>query len=200
MPRPYRLGKRALDKDSTRTRIIQAAVDLFVERGVSHTSMQQIARRAGVAPATVFNHFATRADLDEAVVERAIDEMAAPDGGIYAGLTTLRERIARLARETGAFIDRSGTWYRMWLREPMVTGPWIEAGAEFGRRWETLFRLALGPLADDAEAMSVVRATMQPPFFDAIRASTRTTEGAADLIAAAITPWLEQRLEAARAR
>ena len=53
MPRAYRLGKRATQKDSTRGRIVQAAIDLYTERGISQTSMQQVARRADVAPATV---------------------------------------------------------------------------------------------------------------------------------------------------
>jgi AcrR family transcriptional regulator len=192
MPRPYNLGKRALDKDATRGRIIDAAVELYVERGMSHTSMQQIAKRADVAPATVFNHFATRADLDAAIVDRALSEMHAPDADIYDGLGTLRERIARLSRETGAFIDRAGTWYRMWLREPMTSGDWVAAGADYGARWDRLFRGALGPLADDADAMAILRAAMDPPFFDSVRAGTRTTDEAADLIAAALTPWLEE--------
>jgi AcrR family transcriptional regulator len=192
MPRHYNLGKRALEKDATKGRIIQAAVDLYGERGMSRTSMQQIATRADVAPATVFNHFASREELDAAIVERALAEMAAPDAEIYDGLTTLRERIARLSRETGAFIDRAGTWYRMWLREPMTSGDWAAAGADYGARWDRLFRAALGPLADDARAMAVLRAVMNPPFIDSVRAGTRSTEEAADLIAAAITPWLEQ--------
>lgn len=193
MPRPYRLGKRAIEKQATRTRIIEAAVDLYGERGISQTSMQQVAARADVAPATVFNHFPSRADLDQAIVDRALDEMAAPDADIYDGLETLAERIATLARETGSFIDRSGTWYRMWIREPMVDGPWADAGADYGARWERLFRGALGPLADDADAMAILRATMDPTFFDAVKAGTRTTDEAAGVIAAAITPWLERK-------
>ena len=192
MPRRYNLGKRALEKDATRARIIQAAVDLYGERGISHTSMQQIAAKADVAPATVFNHFPTRAALDEAIVDRALAEMAAPDADIYDGLGTLGQRVARLAHETGAFIDRAGTWYRMWLREPMLDGPWNAAGADYGARWDRLFRGALAGLADDADAMAILRAATDPTFFDSVRAGTRSTDEAADLIAAAITPWLAQ--------
>jgi hypothetical protein len=55
-----------------------------------------------------------------------------------------------------------------------------------------LFHGALGPLADNADAMAILRAAMDPPFFDSVRAGTRTTDEAADLIAAALTPWLEE--------
>src|SRR5215210_765929 len=117
--------------------------------------------------------------------------MQAPDLSIYDGLTTVRERLTRLSRETGAFLDRAGRWYRMWLREPMVTGVWAEAGAAYGATWDRLFREGLGPLGDDADAMAMLRAMMHPTFFEAVRSGKRSTAETADLIAAALTPWLE---------
>jgi AcrR family transcriptional regulator len=194
MPRAYRLGKRADQKHSTRARIVRAAIELYLEVGLSVTSMLQVARRADVAPATVSNHFPTRDDLDRAIVDRALAEMAAPELSIYDGLETIAERISRLSRETGAFLDRAVPWYRMLLREPMVTGVWAEAGAAYGTRWEALFRTALGPLADDPEAMAILRAMMHPNFFDALRLDGRSTIDVADLVSAAITPWLELRI------
>ena len=153
MPRTYRLGRRAAQKDTTRTRLLEAAIELYIERGASDTTMQEIVRRADVAPGTLRNHFPSRADLDRAIVERALGEMAAPDETIYDGLQTIGERIGRLTRETGAFLDRAGRWYRMWLREPMVTGVWADAGRAYGARWEALLRGALGPLAEDRKSV-----------------------------------------------
>lgn len=200
MPRSYRLGKRAAQKESTRARIVQAAIDLYTERGISRASMQQVARRADVAPGTVLNHFPARDDLDRAMVDRALAEMSAPDLSIYDGLGTIGERLACLSRETGAFLDRAAAWYRLWLREPMVTGVWAEAGAAYGAQWEALFRAALGPLADDPDAMALLRATMHPTFYEAVRSGSRSTEEAADLIAAALTPWFEIRTRASARR
>ena len=191
MPRTYRLGRRSAQKDLTRSRIVGAATDLYSELGISRTTLQEVARSADVAPGTLRNHFPSRDDLDRAIVDRALAEMQAPDLSIYNGLSTIGQRLARLSRETGAFLDRAGRWYRMWLREPMVTGVWAEAGAAHGARWDRLFREALGPLADDADAMAILRATMDPTFFEAVRSGTRSTDQTADLIAAALTPWLE---------
>ena len=193
MPRTYRLGRRSVQKGQTRTAIVDAAIDLYIELGISGTTMQQVARGADVAPGTLRNHFPSRDDLDRAIVDRALAEMQAPDVSIYDGLTTVGERLGRLSRETGAFLDRAGRWYRMWLREPMVTGVWAEAGAAYGAGWDRLFREALGPLAKDADAMAILRATMHPTFFEAVRSRARSTEETADLIAAALTPWLETR-------
>jgi AcrR family transcriptional regulator len=191
MPRTYRLGRRSAQKGRTRTRIVEAAIDLYIELGVSRTTMQQVARSADVAPGTLRNHFPSRDELDRAIVDCALAEMQAPDLSIYDGLTTVGERLTRLSRETGAFLDRAGRWYRMWLREPMVTGVWAEAGAAYGARWDRLFREALGRLADDADAMAMLRAMMHPTFFEAVRSGQRSTDETANLIAAALTPWLE---------
>jgi len=83
--------------------------------------------------------------------------------------------------------------YRMWLREPMLSRPWTDAGLDFGTRWDQLMRLALGELADDADSMAVIRAVLQPPFFAAIGAGTRSTTEVADLVAALVSPWFAAR-------
>jgi hypothetical protein len=59
-------------------------------------------------------------------------------------------------------------------------------------------RAALGPLADDDESMAVLRAVLQPTFFEAIRAGTRSTTEAAHIISAVITPWFAARLAEGR--
>jgi len=43
-----------------REKVLQAALKLFQERGVRKVSVKDIAARAGLAPATVYNHFGTK--------------------------------------------------------------------------------------------------------------------------------------------
>lgn len=194
MPRHYTLGRRAGGKDATRARIVQAAVDLYTEIGISATTMRAVARRADVAPATALNHFPTREDLDRAILDRALVEMAPPALSVIDPTAPLAARIERLCREAGSFFDRAAPWYRMWLREPLNQGMYATAGAEVGGRWDQLFRCALGGLAEDPDAMALLRATMHPIFFWAVRAGHRSTERASDLIAGLLTAWLEPRL------
>lgn len=47
----------------TLSRIREAALQLFLEQGYHGTSMRQIARRAGVAPAAIYNHLASKEAL-----------------------------------------------------------------------------------------------------------------------------------------
>jgi hypothetical protein len=81
----------------------------------------------------------------------------------------------------------------MWLREPMLTGAWAEGGTAYGARWDQLMRFALGTLADDDDAMAVLRAVLHPSFFESVRAGTRSTEQVSDLVTAAIVSWFAAR-------
>lgn len=187
------MGERAARMESTRERILEAAISLYTEQGISATTLRAIGERADVAAGTLRNHFPTRDALDLAMAERLQAEAPLPELSIFDGAETVEERVRRLVRVGGAFIDRAARLYRMWLREPMLIGPWADAGAAYGARWDQLMRTAIGPLADDDEAMAVLRAVLQPAFFDGIRGGTRSTAEAADLITAVITPWLRER-------
>ena len=198
MPRSYRLGERAAQMLATRDRIVEAAIELCIDVGISKATMRQVGLRADVAPGTLRNHFPSRRSLEEAMVERLTAEGPLPDPSLFAGAETIEDRVGRLLYAAATFFDQSGRLYRMWLREPMLTSPWTEAGARYGARWAELQRLALGPLADDEEVQAVLRAVMTPPFFDGIRGRTRTAAQASALVAAAITPWLTERADATK--
>lgn len=65
--------KRRSDFEANRELILGAADAAFAELGMS-ASIASVAERAGVAPATVYRHFPTRADLVDAVFELRIVE------------------------------------------------------------------------------------------------------------------------------
>jgi AcrR family transcriptional regulator len=56
-------GRRELRRQETRARIVDAAADLFAERGFDAVSVVEIAQRAGVVEKTVFNHFPVKEGL-----------------------------------------------------------------------------------------------------------------------------------------
>lgn len=53
--------------EQTRTAILQAAHDLFVQQGYHGTSMRQVARQAGIALGGLYNHFDSKEEVFEAV-------------------------------------------------------------------------------------------------------------------------------------
>jgi AcrR family transcriptional regulator len=71
--RPYRQKKRAANAASTRARILRAARQLFEREGLFGVTLDEVADRAGVSRATVFQVFGTKAALLDAVAAQAED-------------------------------------------------------------------------------------------------------------------------------
>ncbi len=110
-------GKRELKRQETRERIVDAAADLFAERGFDTVSVMEIARRAGVVEKTVFNHFPVkeglvfdadppmRAALLDTVRRRPAGESVSAAAGTFVvsavsllGTPEAAEGVARMAR------------------------------------------------------------------------------------------------------
>jgi AcrR family transcriptional regulator len=83
--------------------IVQAALDLFVEKGFSSTKMDEIAKRAGVTKGTVYLYFPSKEDLFRAVVE----EMMGPN-------LEMGERL--VAEHTGSTSELVAELIRAWWR------------------------------------------------------------------------------------
>lgn len=58
-----------------RTRVLDAALDLFAEHGVSGTSLQMIADAVGITKAAVYHQFRTKDDIVIAVTERELGRL-----------------------------------------------------------------------------------------------------------------------------
>ena len=56
----------------TRQRIIDAAREVFLSRGVSRTSMEQIATKAGLTRGAIYWHFSNKTDLFSALREQVL--------------------------------------------------------------------------------------------------------------------------------
>ncbi len=54
--------------EATRLAIEDAAIELFLEQGYHATSMRQIAERAGLALGGIYNHFASKDEIFEAII------------------------------------------------------------------------------------------------------------------------------------
>jgi AcrR family transcriptional regulator len=76
-PKSPRWHRRA---DARPGELLEAALALFVERGYAATRLDEVARRAGVAKATLYLYYANKLELFKAVVRRSlvsgIDEFA----------------------------------------------------------------------------------------------------------------------------
>lgn len=63
---------------STAERILDAAEDLFAERGYSATSLGDVADRVGIRSPSLYNHFRNKEALYMAVMERLLNDFTGP--------------------------------------------------------------------------------------------------------------------------
>ncbi|SDG55848.1 transcriptional regulator, TetR family [Lentzea fradiae] len=70
-------GQRRIDEigDESRRRILDAAEELFAERGFERTSFVDIAKRSGISRGSIPWHFKNKDGLVMAVVERAVERL-----------------------------------------------------------------------------------------------------------------------------
>jgi AcrR family transcriptional regulator len=112
---------RAVDRRET---IERAATDVFAERGYRGASIDEIARRSGVTPPVVYDHFASKRDLYERLLERH-----------YAALRDIWFRSAATGDDIGvwiapavdawfAYVEANRSAAKMLFREP-TTDPQI---------------------------------------------------------------------------
>ncbi len=92
-------GKRAAGKQERRDRLYEAALALFREQGYEQTTVDQIARRAGLAKGTFFNYFATKDAILRYMGEREIGRLGAASmlGGSASAVGNLKRFMAALA-------------------------------------------------------------------------------------------------------
>lgn len=64
--------KRERRKEARPGELLDAALDLFVEKGFAATRVEEVATRAGVSKGTLFLYFPSKEDLFKAVVREAI--------------------------------------------------------------------------------------------------------------------------------
>jgi AcrR family transcriptional regulator len=75
-----RLTEEGEDQKKTEkhTQILEAAIEIFSEKGYSATSTSEIAQRAGVAEGTIFRHYKTKKDLLLSIAGPIATKMIAP--------------------------------------------------------------------------------------------------------------------------
>lgn len=69
-----RRKRKNLTADERRATILSAALELFSRRGFSGTTVRQLARKAGVTEAVLYQHFPSKEALFNAILERRMDE------------------------------------------------------------------------------------------------------------------------------
>jgi AcrR family transcriptional regulator len=124
--------RRRADAARNRQRLIDAAAEVFAERGLDAT-VDDIAKHAGVNVATAYRHFANKHELAQAYLQRILDqavtlatEAAAVDDPMV-GLAQFLDAALELMASNRALVDvvsnaYGGEWIKGQMHE-LITGP-----------------------------------------------------------------------------
>ena len=148
------MTKLASPRGAVRERVLQAALELFAEHGVSGTSLQMIADRVGVAKASVYYQFHTKEDIVLTLISPVFDDIARL---VKIGSAEARRDVAISGLVELAVRNRNLT--TVFFGDPAID-PLVRSHDEFASAIDGLDTLLVGPQADDATrvAMSVITA------------------------------------------
>jgi AcrR family transcriptional regulator len=104
MTAPTPLSRRDVRVAETRKALVSAGRALFGTLGFAATSVDDLARHAGVTTGALYHHFATKADLFETVFEQVEAELSARSNQAARKATT---PLDGLKRGFDAFLDAS---------------------------------------------------------------------------------------------
>jgi AcrR family transcriptional regulator len=149
------------DAARNRERVLRAARELFAKRGVDAVTMDEIARRAGVAKGTVFHRFGDRSGLALALLdehERAIQD-AILDGEppLGPGAPAL-ERLCALLDALLDLSERHGDL--LYAAETSRAGARYATGAYAA--WHRHVTVLLGELGVDGDPDVLAHAVLAP--------------------------------------
>ena len=100
---------------NTRDRIEQAAIQLFVEKGVDATSVRDIARAVDISEGALYRHFDSKDELVWDVFERHYVEFAGRLESLAHAETTARGKLAAMIRGFCHAHDEDPTLFRFLL-------------------------------------------------------------------------------------
>lgn len=105
-------------KQDPRQRILEAARRLFADQGCDAVTMAEVAAAAGVARATVFNHFGTKHALVEGITERTLAiYQGMLEDALAQGDEPTAELVRRLFTAMGRGIEEDQRFHRGVFRE-----------------------------------------------------------------------------------
>ncbi|MDH3997827.1 MAG: TetR/AcrR family transcriptional regulator [Desulfuromonadales bacterium] len=115
-------GVREQKKLQTRKAIIDAAIKLFTEKGFEQTSMDELAREAGVGKGTIYGYFKAKGEIFLAYCEAEIDfAFAALDRKIDEEAPLVDQLIAQIMGQI-TFVTRNREFGRIFIREMSFPG------------------------------------------------------------------------------
>jgi AcrR family transcriptional regulator len=130
LPKPRQ--KRSLDK---RTRLKEAGLALFGEKGYEATPIGEIAVRAGLAVGSFYQHFRSKRQLLLALMDELLEHLSRLDFQLQAGLDVRKSLLGLLSHAFSADLRYLGA-YRAW-QEAAFSDPDLRRKQQEIHTWTT---------------------------------------------------------------
>ena len=195
------MNRREASKNETRQLILRAARRLFAQKGMEESTIRDIAREAGVSPASVVVHFKSKtALLEEALnhdIETALSELVA---SMPEDLEFL-DRLMHLAKGFFRLYDQNRKLYRALIRhtifEPAGETPNLTKVSELYLRF-------LAGVVEEGQARGIIRPEVDPTmaaaaifslYLGALIMLFRQPDMTVELVAEALAAMTDQYLQ-----
>lgn len=111
-------GRRSvrMPRSARRLQLLDAASEIFVERGYHSAGMDEIAVHAGVSKPVLYQHFPSKLDLYLAVLDSHAESMVNRVTGALLSSTDNRHRVRAAVQAFFDFIDEDSQGYRLIFR------------------------------------------------------------------------------------
>ena len=151
-------ARKRLSRAERREVIERAALDVFAQRGYYGASMDEIAKRSGVTPPVLYDHFASKIELHKRLLERTREDLLAMWRWELAGDEPAAVRIPRALDAWARYVEEHPYTARMFFFE--TTGD--PKAAAVHREIQDEARAALAAiLASEAGAAELARSLDQ---------------------------------------
>jgi AcrR family transcriptional regulator len=98
--------------------IERAATQVFAERGYQGAGMDEIARRSGVTPPVLYDHFDSKLDLHRRLLERTREELLAMWREELGGDEPAEQRVPRALDAWARYVEEHPFAARMYFQDP----------------------------------------------------------------------------------
>jgi AcrR family transcriptional regulator len=149
------LSLRERKKQQNRTRILEAARDLFQSQGFDDTSVEQIAEMAEVSRGTFFNYFSTKDALLGAIADQ---ELTWLQHRVETDLASVPSAVTKIRRTMRMFVDDTLSFLQV-TRYVFLDALQHPAGEDATSIWlgEILSKLVV-----EAQSSGEIRADLDP--------------------------------------
>lgn len=110
---PRTAGQNQEVRAATRAKLLNSALELFASRGYAASSVDAIAEGAGVSAGLLYHHFASKADVLNAIFEQSLSDVQATFAAAEGEPNPI-DRLPALLRSAKAIVPRHRHFWAVW--------------------------------------------------------------------------------------